>query len=493
MSAEVVFMPTDERLAEIALLGALLIDPKLMAESEPVLKDASCLSMTGRRLYEAIQNCWDKHRTVDLVLVMAEVDVEQAPHVKELALAGLADCPMSKNARRYADILERRAAHIDTVNQAAALSDAVQEREPPARIREHIEALTALVEGSSGDGTVKPFDLQEIMDEPSLPVPYVIEGWLARRDFAIIGGEQGTGKSVFGLDLAIALASGTEFLESFKPDKGYRVVYIDEEMAPLLARRRIRQIITGRQLEPDQVALSYFNGCRMNLDSPDGRLMLRRICDKLQPEWIFFDSLVRFHRGNENDSGDMSRLFGVLKSFRDEFDVGMLALHHLAKPGGKDSSKELGHRLRGSSDISAAVDQLWGITGEKSTDVRTLEHDKNRWGRSSVSMTMSWNEDDDGESATLTGESQATGSTDVITGMLLRSATVGCSREQIIEVMAADYTAASAAKITTNVLGMLKKQGIAKSSRLGRRAHYWHRDYAPQRCFDGDLKGSDDG
>lgn len=480
MSTEIAIVPAEERSAEIALLGALLIDPKLMTESTPIISDPMMLSANGQRLYAAIQACWERHQTVDLILVMAEVEEQYKQRVQDLAAAGLEQCPMSKNARRYADILQRRALRNETLNQAVTLREAVESGDSPARVREHIEALVALIDGVPGESTLQPFDLREVMDEPDTPVPYVIDGWLAKRDFAIIGGEPFTGKSVFALDLSIALASGTQFLGKYKVEDQYRVLYLDEEMPPTLARRRIRQILSGRMLEPEQVALEYYNSCKINLDRPESRLALRVVCDRFQPQWIVFDSLVRFHQRDENSNSEMSRFFEIMKSFRDEFDAGLIALHHLAKPGGKDASKKLGHRLRGASDMEAVVDQLWGLTGETSTDVRTLEHEKNRWGHMSPPMTMVWNESDDGRIATLTGDTQSRNAEQVILDLLEKAGKAGCPRAVIVQVLEADHTKASAAKISTSALGKLKKLSLVGMVMTGRNAHYWHKEFAPQ-------------
>jgi hypothetical protein len=474
----------DEHAAEIALLGALLIDPKLIAQKDPLVREPKILSATGQILYKAIVDCYEKHQTVDVVLAMSEVSNGNKERVQVLAATALNDCPMSKNARRYADVLERRALRSEAINSAIALEKAVQEGDSPARIREHMEIISELIEVKDEEN-IEPFDLQDVIDEPDKPVPWVIKGLLARRDFAIIAGEPGTGKSVFALDLALSLASGTEFLSTFKVERQFNVIYLDEEMAPLLARRRLKQLIVGRQLEPDDLALQYYNSCSISLDSPEGRLALRRICDSFKPDWIILDSLIRFHKRNENDNSEMSRFYEHLRALQKEYETGIIALHHLAKPS-KDKSKELGHRLRGASDLRATVDQLWGIEGETRSNVRTLVHDKNRWGSTTPPMTMIWIEAEDASTATLKAESRSQNVEDKIVEMLISSGEVGCSRTTLITLLERDYTKASAERMATQSLGKLKAVGTVRQAKIGRRMQYWHKDHAPQRAFDED-------
>ncbi len=465
---------------EASLLGALLLKGELLDEQPPIIRDAGIFSPRGRRVYDAIVQTHAEHGCVAAGLVSAAMSNGHADEPYALFCLAVEHMVVPDQARAYAAALEKAVARTELIARAEALKSAVTEGDDQARMREHLEGLQDLVDHvDMQQDKVVPFDLQVVMDEPDEPVPYVIHGWLARRDFVVIGGEPGTGKSVFALDLAIALASGTEFLGAFKPDEQYRVLYLDEEMDKQLARRRIRQLVGGRQLEPGDVDLHYYNSSGMNLDRASDRLRLRGILEELQPQWVVLDSLIRFHSRNENDNSAMSEFFAMLKELRVEHECGMLALHHLAKPS-KERSSELGHRLRGASDLRAACDQLWGIEGDTMTDVRQLKHDKNRWGRCSPTLTMAWEESDDATTAQLTGGATATDAAEMIEKLVFDSGVRGISRPDIIQVLRADYSAGSAAKIATAALGKLVGQGTLRKHRRGSRMHFWHKDNAPQ-------------
>lgn len=467
--------------AELAVLGALIIDPKLMDESPPVLREPGVLSARGQRLYKAIVSCHQRHGTVDAVLVKGEMENGHRDDLVALMAEALQDCPMSANARRYADVLERQARRMELKNLALGLKEAIDNEDTPGTIREHLEILGSHLEPSYKKD-LQPLDLQKVMDEEAEPVPWVVPGWLALQDFCVIGGEPATGKSVLALDLALALATGAEFL-GMKVLGQFRVLYLDEEMPPALARRRIRMMMRGRELEPDQVALRYYNNNGLNLDQAESRLALRAVLDDFQPQVLMLDSLIRFHDRPENDNTEMAKFVrDVLRPIQTEYGTTVVALHHLAKPG-KDKSKELGHRLRGASDLRAAVDHLWGLEGDPAGKTRTLTQDKNRWAEMAVPVSTVYIENDDRTSAVLKGETRSKDTEGIILDMLSDAQGEGVSRPTMIaELNAQGYRAAD--RLVSQTLKKLIREGTAKKNKIGRRMHYWHVDYAPQSALD---------
>jgi hypothetical protein len=465
--------------AEVSLLGALLIDPELIKADPPVVREPGMFSRTGQLLYRAIVDSNEKHDSVDAVLVMGEVANGEQAAVQALLVEAMQDCPLSANARSYVTLLERKSKRLEMRSLVAGLAEAVEKEDGAARVREHLEGIDAQLDPAS-TRKLQHLDLTAVMDEESVPVPWAVPGWLAKGDFAVIGGEPGTGKSVFALDLALALSTGTTFL-GLRVQGMYRVLYLDEEMPPELAKRRLRMLIRGRELEPEQVSLRYFNGEQLKLDQADSRLALRRVFDEWPPDFIVLDSLIRFHSGNENDNSEMARFYAQMRSLQSDYEFGWVALHHLAKPG-KDKSKELGHRLRGASDLRAVVDQLYGIEGDSATRVRTLTHDKNRWADTSLPMMLVYAETDDRSEATLSGESRTHDAEATIRCLLVDAKEDGVSRPTIVSALTAEgYKAAE--RLASSVLGKLVGQGTARKHKQGRRMHYWHKDHAPQHAM----------
>jgi len=471
-------MDSERRDAELSLIGALVAKPELLDESPPLVPEPGILSHMGQVVYETIVGCYDHHSAVDTVILRDALPSRDRDAAVQYVAEALDLVPMPSHARHYASILERRARRMEITNLAAALQEAVQEDDPQARLREHVEGLADLVEDVGTGEPMEPLDLVKVMNEEPEPVPWLIPGWLAERDCAMVAGEPGSGKSIFTLDMAIAIATGGEFLGTFRIPEQKRVLYLDEEMPPQLARRRLRQLITGRELEPEQIEMQYYNRQRVNLDRAESRLGLRRVIEDYRPAVVVLDSLVRFHSRDENSNTEMSAFHEILVDLAEEYSLTWLILHHLAKPS-KDKSKQLGHRVRGASDLRAAMDQLYGLEGDSSTSMRMLTHDKNRWGDESLPVSMVYQENETRTSATLTGNTQTKDAEEVIVDLVYDAEGHGVARTTVIKTLdAAGYKAA--ARTATSVLGKLKGQGTLVSQQKGSRVRLWHKDHAPR-------------
>jgi hypothetical protein len=79
---------------------------------------------------------------------------------------------------------------------------------------------------------------------------------------------------------------------------------------------------------------------------------------------VVFDSLRRFHSGNENSSTEMAVVLDSFARLNTMTGVSVVLIHHLAKASDV-SSKPLFERLRGSSDLWAWRDCLIGVEGEE--------------------------------------------------------------------------------------------------------------------------------
>lgn len=100
--------------------------------------------------------------------------------------------------------------------------------------------------------------------------------------------------------------------------------------------------------------------------TPDGALdpeLLRHV-KEVQPGLIVLDPFRRVHGLDENDSGAMSHLLGLLRGLTraTEQPCGIVLVHHLRKRS--DRPEDALDRLRGSSDIPASADSVLEIGGE---------------------------------------------------------------------------------------------------------------------------------
>jgi DNA-binding HxlR family transcriptional regulator len=186
-----------------------------------------------------------------------------------------------------------------------------------------------------------------------------------------LAGDPGTAKTWLILELARAVSTGRPFLDRFATQQG-PVLIIDEENGEARLHRRLARL-TSRSSDDCPIHIACM--CGVNLSHDRWVDSLHSKVKEIKPILILFDSLIRVHRGGENSAEDMATLFSVFTFLRHDFDCAIAFTHHLRKMG---FVRDLGQRIRGSSDILAYVDSMVGLTKAESS--YTLWHLKNRDG-----------------------------------------------------------------------------------------------------------------
>lgn len=201
------------------------------------------------------------------------------------------------------------------------------------------------------------------MPLPTLPVHALPQrptsaAWLVQQLWGaaavgVIGGVPKAAKSWLGLELAVAVASGTACLGRFPVDTpGPVLVYLAEDGLPAV-RDRIEQLCRHRGLPLAQLdCLHVITAPSLRLDLESDRQALEHTLATLQPKLLLLDPLVRLHRLDENSAADISGLLGFLRELNRRHDLAIILVHHMAKRARHD----LGQALRGSSDLHAWLD-----------------------------------------------------------------------------------------------------------------------------------------
>lgn len=192
----------------------------------------------------------------------------------------------------------------------------------------------------------------------------------SRSGVGIVGGQPKLGKSWFGLDMAVSIASGTPCLDHFPVERrGPALVYLAED-APGDVRSRLDALCAHRRLDLRRLDLHVITAPVLRLDQPDDQRRLAATLDVLKPALVVLDPLVRLHRLDENAAADMAVLLGTLRELQRTFDVAIALVHHASKK----HRRRPGQALRGSSDLHAFVDNLAYLARERDALRLHLEH-----------------------------------------------------------------------------------------------------------------------
>ena len=172
------------------------------------------------------------------------------------------------------------------------------------------------------------------------PVNWLIKEFIPMGSFVLFVGKPGTYKSWLALDLARAVALGQAFAQ-MGGSAAREVLYIDQENGPNLIAHR-REILGI----PDTPKLRYWGRwCALPFIGIGSKELLD-YAEAVRP-LLIFDSLIRFHKGNENDNTEMAR---VMDSFVALARNGatVIVLHHCGKTPERN--------FRGATEIEAAPD-----------------------------------------------------------------------------------------------------------------------------------------
>lgn len=189
--------------------------------------------------------------------------------------------------------------------------------------------------------------LMSLTDMASLPpLAWLIENVITEQGLSMIWGRSGSLKSFVALDMAMCIATGTDW--HGRTVKKGRVIYVAAEGAFGLARRAIGWRKTrGRDLpEPDILLIPH----GVTLTSDDLAEMIKAIIEAgPEPVFIIIDTLSRtFGAGNPNQPIDMNVYVAAVDKLRESTRAHVLVIHHA---GEDEDRNEIGNKgLRNACD-----------------------------------------------------------------------------------------------------------------------------------------------
>ena len=215
----------------------------------------------------------------------------------------------------------------------------------------------------------KPFTLGDLYTFEFPPARWLVQDLIPLGGLTALTGEPASFKSFLTQALAACVAQGQPFLGHFETTRG-KVLLIDQENQLRLIRERFEHLpVKGSE----RIFFLSQQGVKIDDKSHIDRLV--EVVKEIDPVLVVMDSLVRFHRGDENAAKDMNLFFEAANRLSD-VDRTVLFIHHHRKQYGfgRQSSAQ---NIRGSSDIPAAVECHLAVD-RKAKDILTITQTKVR-------------------------------------------------------------------------------------------------------------------
>lgn len=99
---------------------------------------------------------------------------------------------------------------------------------------------------------LKIVSLNSFLDIEFPPRENLLSPWLQQQGLCMVHAYRGMGKTHFSLGVALAVATGRDFL-NFKAEGSYGVLFVDGEMSATLVQERVTKTIQGLEISSDVV------------------------------------------------------------------------------------------------------------------------------------------------------------------------------------------------------------------------------------------------
>jgi len=242
---------------------------------------------------------------------------------------------------------------------------------------------------------VEYLDLATIAVSGIPPVPWILEGWLAEREVAMIAGGAGSGKTTTIADMAVSLASGRSWC-GITPTRPCRVLCFDEEQDERTTARLFLRL--GAPAENLRVA----SGQGIRIDTPEGVARLEREIVAHQPDVVILDSVQQvFGAISEKDNTLIGLAYREIFRLRDSYGVTFILIHHKRKSSA-DQVVEAIELVRGGTAHGTQCSTVWSASGDGTTHMDLVQ--AKRRGARKQSLRIAYHEDGPDGPITLTGE-----------------------------------------------------------------------------------------
>ena len=212
------------------------------------------------------------------------------------------------------------------------------------------------------------------------PLDFVLPGLLAGTVGSIVA-PGGAGKSMLALELSIVVATGVD-LSGFGGGverKTGKVVFLAAEDPENAIQHRLHGL--GKHMSKDlrekfaaNFEIEPLAGLQANINLPDWLAFVELMATGKR--LMFLDTLRRFHELDENDSGQMAHLMGLLEGIATRTGCTIVFLHHASKSAALNGQGDMQQASRGSSVLVDNVRWQAYLAGCSKDEAKTLGIDE---------------------------------------------------------------------------------------------------------------------
>ncbi len=124
----------------------------------------------------------------------------------------------------------------------------------------------------------------------------------------------------------------------------------------------LKERINALGIPKDRVIFPFKNPLEdVRLDDDKHKAQIESVIREVKPSLVVVDSLRGSHGKDENDSGDMTEILSFLSRLARDYNIAVLVIHHVRKPGSGEPDVISLNRQRGSSATAYLARTVWAL------------------------------------------------------------------------------------------------------------------------------------
>jgi hypothetical protein len=234
-------------------------------------------------------------------------------------------------------------------------------------------------------------DALDILAATYEPPAFIVEHLVTCGGVTLVSADTGAGKTAFVLNLAFAVALKERVAGRFAVDvDAGPVLYLNGELPEGLLREYVHQAAAVHDDRPPRGSIRFEgrHGVAEFRFDDAGRSRLADLVAEIRPSIIVFDTQRALFDIDENDAGDVRRMFAFIRSLCTKHECAAVIAHHLRKIGPISNSDR--ERVSGSRDIIAGVDIHLALRSRDGRPFHALAIGKTRAPRDGVKAGTEW-------------------------------------------------------------------------------------------------------
>jgi len=212
------------------------------------------------------------------------------------------------------------------------------------------------------DCELKIETLEEFMSRPVPDIERLIDPYIERNGYTLVGGTKGVGKSLFVTQMALSYASGKAHFLRGTIEKPGKVLLIQQEVAESGMHNRLKKMVTEDSfLSEGRFHKLTTTGNQLNLTKKEDLERVKAFIEEVRPDVLILDPLYTFFPNELNQYKEMSQIVSVLLKLKTNYNLGLVVVHHFSNKRNPDEPIPATGRFMGHSNLANAADVTIGM------------------------------------------------------------------------------------------------------------------------------------